>query len=244
MKASTRISRTKNGAEASEGVARRGADTPKKNSAGRPTAEEMERRKAVIMQEATRLFLAQGYAATSLLDIGRAAGVASRTLYQHFGDKEAIFRDVMYARQTAYAAPAIEGGETLFDVLVRTADYACDMAYPTDTVNMLRLAIAESQRFPSMMRDLIDTGHRSFRKSLKTTFDRLVALGYVRDTDTEAAARIFLHLIVGDTALMILAGWKPPTSGREDLTHKVELFIQGRWGEQALKTARTRRRAA
>ena len=67
------------------------------NQAGRPTAAELERRKARVMEVATELFVQQGFAATSLVDIARGAGVATRTLYQHFGDKEAIFREVIFA---------------------------------------------------------------------------------------------------------------------------------------------------
>lgn len=193
------------------------------------------------MQEATRLFVQQGYAATSLVDIGRAAGVATRTLYQHFGDKEGIFRDVMYSHRSAYAPPPVLKGDTLFDALMRAADYACTMAFPPNTVNMLRVTIAESQRFPGMMRDLIETGHRSFRNSLQATFDNLVSLGMIEDEDTASAAAFFLHLIVGDTALMILAGQRPVTLGREEMTQKVRLFIRGRWGDAIFATAHTKK---
>ena len=37
------------------------------------------------MQVPTTLFVQQSYAATSSIDIDRAPGVATRTLYQHFG---------------------------------------------------------------------------------------------------------------------------------------------------------------
>ena len=45
-----------------------------KNQAGRPTALELERRKALVMDIATELFVTQGYAATSLVDIAKGAG--------------------------------------------------------------------------------------------------------------------------------------------------------------------------
>ena len=73
------------------------------NQAGRPTAVELERRKGRVMEVATALFVANGYAATSLVDIARGAGVATRTLYRHFGDKEALFREVIFARDAQYA---------------------------------------------------------------------------------------------------------------------------------------------
>ena len=47
--------------------------------AGRPTASELERRKARVMEVATELFISHGYAGTSLIDIARGAAVVKRT---------------------------------------------------------------------------------------------------------------------------------------------------------------------
>src|SRR6266702_1955558 len=98
--------------------------------AGRPTVDELERRKLKVMQVATSLFVRDGYAATSLVDIAKGAGVATRTVYQHFGDKEAIFRQVMFARETAavFAPPAIQPEDSLFDIIVRAANYIVEVS--------------------------------------------------------------------------------------------------------------------
>ncbi|MFC4595698.1 TetR/AcrR family transcriptional regulator [Sphingobium tyrosinilyticum] len=63
--------------------------------AGRPTLEEIERRKARALEVATDLFVSKGYAATSFIEIAAISGVASGTLYHHFGDKEQMFRRVV-----------------------------------------------------------------------------------------------------------------------------------------------------
>ena len=91
--------------------------------AGRPTLDELERRKSKVMQVATSLFVHDGYAATSLVDIAKGAGVATRTVYQHFGDKEAIFRHVMFAPDTGavFAPPAMQAHESLLDGLFATS---------------------------------------------------------------------------------------------------------------------------
>jgi hypothetical protein len=83
------------------------SSTPK---AGRPSLDELARRKSKVMHVATALFVKHGYAATSIVDIAKGAGVATRTVYQHFGDKEAIFRHVMFARDTAavFSPPPIQ----------------------------------------------------------------------------------------------------------------------------------------
>jgi AcrR family transcriptional regulator len=48
-----------------------------------------------IVQAAYRLFLEQGYHATSARDIARAAGLSTGGLYTHFADKEQIFIAVL-----------------------------------------------------------------------------------------------------------------------------------------------------
>ena len=120
-----------------------------KNQAGRPTASELERRKSLVMDIATELFVGQGYAATSLVDIAKGAGVATRTLYQHFGDKEALFREVIFARDAAgaIAKPVVEDGDTLFEALMRAANYALEVTFRPHSIGLMRLMIAESQRF-------------------------------------------------------------------------------------------------
>jgi len=211
----------------------------KRNPAGRPTLAELKRRKAKVMQVATALFIRQGYAATSIVDIAKNAGVATRTVYQHFGDKEAIFRAVMFARETAavFPPPAPGDDEPLFDVMMRTAEYVCAVTFRTTTVDMMRLAIAESKRFPGMMQRLVSETHVRFNANVKRIFDELAERRVVQDSDTAASAEMFIHLILGDKPLLIFEGWKASLPTREQLMQKIELFILGRWGPAACRNA-------
>jgi TetR/AcrR family transcriptional repressor of mexJK operon len=205
---------------------------PKRNSAGRPTLDELERRKANVMQIATGLFVREGYTATSLSDIAKSAGVATRTLYQHFGDKQAIFHNVMFAPTPAADFPLakVADNESLFDALMRTAEYVGDVSFHPTTVDMMRLAIAESKRFPDMMQRLITGSHARFNEKIRQLFDDLVTRRMVQDDDTDASAEMFFHLILGDTPLLIFGGWPAPLPRNEKFSQKVELFIRGRRG--------------
>jgi TetR/AcrR family transcriptional repressor of mexJK operon len=204
----------------------------KKNLAGRPSAGELERRKAKVMDVATALFIKQGYAATTLVDIARGAGVAMRTLYQHFGDKEAIFNAVMYARGRGgpVAPPVLRDDEDLFESLMRIARYARESTFHAPTVDLTRLAVAESKRFPKMMKKLVEASHARFRLNIKGLLDELVEAGRTRDSDTRAAAYMFADLILGDLPLLTTGGWNPPQPTDEELREKVLLFMRGRWG--------------
>ena len=53
-------------------------------------AEQARATRRQVVTEATRLFVAQGYAATSIASIAAAAGVAVQTVYAAFGNKRTI----------------------------------------------------------------------------------------------------------------------------------------------------------
>jgi TetR/AcrR family transcriptional regulator, mexJK operon transcriptional repressor len=199
---------------------------------GRPTADELERRKQKVIQIATSLFVRDGYAETTLLDIARSAGVATRTVYQHFGDKEAIFRQVMFAQETAavYAPPVIEPEDSLFDIMVQTANYVLDVSLRPTTVDLMRLTIAESKRFPELTKKLTKATYLRFRANVRAIFDQLVQRGLVHDTNTELSASMFVDLVLGTTALLVYAGWKSAPPRCSVLNPKIEVFIHGRFG--------------
>jgi len=50
-----------------------------------------------ILEEATRLFVAKGYAGISMREISEAVGVSKAGLYYHFKDKEALFMAILNA---------------------------------------------------------------------------------------------------------------------------------------------------
>ncbi|MGV3487791.1 MAG: TetR/AcrR family transcriptional regulator [Tuberibacillus sp.] len=54
-----------------------------------------EEKKARIRQAAFKLFTENGYKNVKISDIARAADVSQVTIYNHFENKEALFRDVM-----------------------------------------------------------------------------------------------------------------------------------------------------
>src|SRR5262249_47260007 len=69
---------------------RRPARKPAKNR-----AEKSEARRQAIVKAALDEFCARGFAATRLDDVAARAGVAKGTIYLHFDDKEALFREIV-----------------------------------------------------------------------------------------------------------------------------------------------------
>lgn len=69
---------------------------------------------AAVLEEALALFWRQGVAATSMLDLAQATGVQRGSLYNAYGDKEAIFLrafDLYAERFLAGAAANLDGDD-------------------------------------------------------------------------------------------------------------------------------------
>ena len=108
---------------------------------------------------AHRLFLRQGYLATSIDAILAEAGIASKeTLYRHYASKEALFADVLShltmeqpgfsERLTALLAP--DDLEALRQALTTLAREILAMMNQPGYLPLVRMVIAESPRFPQL----------------------------------------------------------------------------------------------
>lgn len=197
--------------------------------AGRPTPAELERRKMRVLEVATDLFVEQGYAGTSFVEIAKAAGVGTNLIYQHFGDKEQLFREVIFARRTNAMedAPRYRPGDTLHGALLRMAGYAIDVALRPRTLGLMRLIIAESQRFPEMMRAVADKTMHHLLHDFAALLDELVAAGLTDIGDTAQAARLYMDIILGMVPLRAYANWEVARPGDAELAMKVDVFIRG-----------------
>jgi TetR/AcrR family transcriptional repressor of mexJK operon len=215
------------------------AQRPGAGLAGRPTAAELLRRKARVMEVATELFIANGYAGTSLIDIARGAGVATRTLYQHFGDKEAVFREVIFARDAAgaIAKPVVRQDDTLFEALSRAARYALEVTFRPHSIGLMRLMIAESQRFPEFMQQTAMSIYGRFERNVEKVFITLEQAGAIPPGDHARSATVFNDLVNGSRPLLTYTDWQSGPPGEEELGERIALFIRGRYGEAVLAGA-------
>jgi AcrR family transcriptional regulator len=211
----------------------------KSNKAGRPTASELERRKQRVLDVATELFLKNGYSATSLSDIARKAAVATRTVYQHFGDKEAVFAAIVDARIKGEEVKldGVADDQSLFDVLMKVAEYACGMSFEQQAVPFTRLMIAESMRFPKLMQGITQSIEDRFWDNVGHAFKTLAARGDIPGGDQREAVQFFIDLILGLAPLHAIMNPPYGGPGKAELEAKVRLYILGRFGPEVAKRA-------
>jgi AcrR family transcriptional regulator len=125
----------------------------------RPQSPRSGQTRERIRAAAHRLFLQQGYLATSVEAIRVEAGIASKeTLYRHYANKEALFADVLghltieqpgFSERLA-ALPAPRDLATLRQALTLLAREFLAMMTQPGYLPLVRMVIAESPRFPQL----------------------------------------------------------------------------------------------
>ncbi|WP_223173809.1 TetR/AcrR family transcriptional regulator [Gloeobacter kilaueensis] len=137
-----------------------------------PGPEAADRREQ-LLQEAMAVFLAHGYAGTSMDMVAQATGVSKPTLYTYFQDKEGLFSELI-ARVTIRRSilPLQPMLATLPPpvLLKRQATAILAKADDQEYVALLRLVLSESVRFPELIRLYVGTvaepGHRYLSRYL------------------------------------------------------------------------------
>lgn len=129
--------------------------TQQDNTASQRAKRTRERLRAA----AHRLFLRQGYLATSIDAILVEAGIASKeTLYRHYDNKEALFVDVLRSltmEQPGFpeklaALPAPRDLPALRQALTQLAREILAMMSQPEYLPLVRMILTESPRFPQL----------------------------------------------------------------------------------------------
>ncbi|MFC4595635.1 TetR/AcrR family transcriptional regulator [Sphingobium tyrosinilyticum] len=196
--------------------------------AGRPHAKEIERRKAKVIEMATELFVTKGYAATSFVEIAAKAGVATGTIYHHFGDKEKLFRRVVMAPDDSRPPiPMLHRADTVETALVRLGQFICDMSLRPQAVRLIRLLIIDGRNFPDLMRDVAQSSFSQFQECIAEFFDRLAQSELIDHGDHGTTARIFIDLILGGYPVANYGSWSTEMPSQDYIEARVSVFLQG-----------------
>lgn len=154
-----------------------------------------EQKHQAIVQAATQVFLKRGYELTSMDDIAQQAGVSKRTVYQHFGNKEQLFQKILLAHwQQVYLnqQPLFSLNKSISANLKHFSQIFLNFLYQPQTIDLFRLLISESPRFPMLAESLLVNGKAPFTQELVRFLERQKQDGHLRIKDPERAAAIFL----------------------------------------------------
>ncbi|GHE30265.1 TetR/AcrR family transcriptional regulator [Streptomyces thermocarboxydus] len=176
-------------------------DAPARDTERRRSASDLK-----ILRAAKELFLADRYAGVSLERVAERAGVSRQTVYNRFGSKEAVFREMVRHHWAAFAAFAEQDGRSAADdggdgdasaeeVLRAFARSLRRFAEETDQILFARLVVAESARLPWIADEFHRLGKGPVVAAFTGRLDALVRAGRLRCPDTRLAARQFMGLV-------------------------------------------------
>jgi AcrR family transcriptional regulator len=156
------------------------------------------RKHRAIVEAATTAFLSKGYLGTNMDEIAALASVSKRTVYQHFVDKDRLFRESVLATTDRIDTLVLLEA----DSLSATADVVGDLnelarrflaaLTQPEVVRLRRLVIANVDRFPELGRTWYERGFERVLTTLAGSFQRLADRGLLQLEDPLLAAHHFV----------------------------------------------------
>ncbi|MGR3659757.1 MAG: TetR/AcrR family transcriptional regulator [Paracoccaceae bacterium] len=150
-----------------------------------------------VLEGAREVFMADGFEGASVDNIVKAAGVSKATLYSYFPDKRHLFTEVAHCecqRQSANATTNIDMTAPAAQVLRAAANHMIGFFTSKFGLQMFRICVAESVRFPELGQEFYKSGPIRLRDSLVLYFEQAIARGELKIDDVDLAAHQFAEL--------------------------------------------------
>lgn len=191
-------------------------------------------KRQAILDAAFTVFARRGYTRACVQEIAEVAGVAKPTVYNHFTDKDTLFRHALTAAADAVLAtnlalvdllrdPQPPLSTALADLAYRLAEGCCD-----ERSRALRwLTYSQVAQSPDLIDEVLSRTADRLGDALADRFARLALAGRVRIADPARAAEHFLVLITGPLEGRSRLGTRPvpPADLRAVTTAAVDTFL-------------------
>ena len=171
------------------------------------TAASQQRRRDILVA-GKKEFFEHGYTLTSIDRIAAAAGTTKRTVYDHFGSKEALFGEVIAFSSEQFVALLLPTAEALPTALAEGLRLfiaqLTDLVTRPDIVRFQRLVIAEAERHPQFGQVLYETAILGAERVLAEYLRARIADGQAPPQDADRTARMVLDLTVNGARVRAL----------------------------------------
>jgi len=150
-----------------------------------------------VLEGARKVFMADGFEGASVDDIARAAGVSKATLYNYFPDKRLLFIEmarIACERMADETVDRIDDTNPVREVLTFVAGELISFLTSRFGLQVFRICVAESDRFPELGRAFYESGPVLGRDRLVEYFAKAVADGQLEIDDLNLAAEQFSEL--------------------------------------------------
>jgi AcrR family transcriptional regulator len=184
---------------------RKGPAKPAAVRSGRPPKEfagEVEER---VLDAARMIFLEHGFEGASIDEIAQAARSGKQTIYARFRNKRELFTAVItrdVGTRIAQSGSVAPRGASIEERLVSAGKFMLVSALEPERIGLLRLAVAETRRFPDLAGTVFRTAHELSTEVAArllgemTQSDALGRLPAFAPERIALTARFFLNLVV------------------------------------------------
>ncbi len=179
-----------------------------------------------ILQVANRLFVRQGYTATSIRQIAAEAGIGKATIYHHFPDKQAIVlalvdQNTGRTRQVLEAVKAETDPRRRIETAVEAS-----LRFFYESADILQIVRREVPGGRTQFKSEYVSFFQEHTTLLTEALQQGIEQGLFRPVDTAAASRVLLTMIQGTFALAYLSGERlePPEKATASL---LDIFFRG-----------------
>ena len=192
--------------------------------AGSLRAEQVAQTRSALIGAGRRLFGEQGYAATSVDDLARAARVTTGALYHHFPTKTALFETVfeaVHAELMKASASAASGAADELDALARGFDAFLDAVLEPD---VQRIIVTDAPAVLGLAR-FTEVDERYAVSAVVAALQAADDAGRLHADDPETLARLLLGALVRGS--MLIAGSADQAATRESVGRAVKALLAG-----------------
>jgi len=198
-----------------------------KNPSTPELTSKARRTRTAIVEAGYRLFVRQGYNATSMRQIAEEVGLALGAAYNHFSSKEDIFVAVLMEHHPFHEImPALQSaqGKTVEEMVRNAASQMIEiLGQRHDVLNLMFIELVEfegqhlSQLFDTFFPPLMEFAQRFTQ-----------AEGPLRDVPLPVVLRAFVGLFFSYFITELLIGQQLPPKLREGaFDHFVDVYLHG-----------------
>ena len=167
-------------------------------------------RRDLILEAARAIFLRESYTGASMESVAKQAGVSKQTIYNHFANKDELFRALVLdicARYTlALGDPTQVLDSKPEDVLTHFGETVLKQSSCSDTMHLHRLLQLEGRNHPSLAESFYKFGPDRTAGWLANYLEAQVERGRLKVDEPRVAAEQFVTMLMGHLRLRHLLG--------------------------------------
>lgn len=184
-----------------------------------------------IIRAASSLFFNEGYELTSMETVARKANVSKLTIYSHFADKEALFKEVVWQRCDKRALTFMTMVDKSVEVaLTSIGNDLATLVFSPESIRLQRIMQAEAVHH----RKVVEIFYEAGPKRVRAAFRELLKIWHQQKKlivhDVSEATEQFFSLLKGERLMKTLLLLSPPPTRTEIKKHvdaAVTLFLAG-----------------